>query len=421
MRLLILLTLIPPALALSPQAKQGRAVLIEAQCNRCHAIGHAGGEGVPNAQRDMHCVDCHTWILGTKGDAKAIEAQREIFPDWDRYLETIVHFTRLPDLGTLTRRVDPAYVRRFLDGPHDLRPHLRESMIPVRLGAQQKDALVAYLAELNGGGPGSAKPGPAPTAARIAEGRSRFIARGCPTCHVVGNERAGGLGFDAKFYAAMGAKALLAPDLRHTRERIPRAALVRFISDPLAVDPQSAMPKQTLQPGDAEAIADFLLHTPLKLEGPVSVTPSIPTLTRKVGWDEVFDEVLGKICVHCHMRPESNNGDGGAGNTGGLGYAGVALELETYEGVKRGLKRGGKRVSVLKPEAPGKPPLLVDALIRRYAEAPRDARPLGADARSMPPPTDAQRPGMPLGLPPLDAKQIALLQAWIAQGAPGPL
>ncbi len=44
-----------------------------------------------------------------------------------------------------------------------------------------------------------------------------------------------------------------------------------------------------------------------------------------------------------------------------------------------------------------------------------------ADARSMPPPTDAQRPGMPLGLPPLDAKQIALLPAWIAPGAPGPL
>ena len=74
-------------------------------------------------------------------------------------------------------------------------------------------------------------------------------------------------------------------------------------------------------------------------------------LDREVTWDEVYEEVLGFVCVHCHMAPESNNGDGGPGNDGGLGFAGVKLDLETYAGVKRGLMRGGKRVSVIKPPA----------------------------------------------------------------------
>lgn len=413
---LLLLLLASPAAALSPLAIKGRAVVRATECNRCHPI--SGADGVAAAHRDFHCVDCHTWILSSKGDDAVIAERRRSFPDWDRYLENIVHFIELPDLGTLTRRVDPAFVRRFLDGPFDLRPHLDESMVPLRLSPADKDALVAYLTELNGDAavkPGTVAPAQIPPE-RVTKGRERFVASGCVTCHVVGNARLMP-GVGAPFYAAMRETARLAPNLRFVRERIPRPTLVRFIRDPKAVDPKTAMPTQPVTDADAEAIADFLLGTPVELLAtPAAARPEVPKLARKVTYDEVFDEVLGKICVHCHMHPESNNGDGGAGNTGGLGYAGLSLDLETYDGVKAGLVRGGKRVSVLD----GDKPLLLEALLRRHEEADRDVRALFGDRAELGRPTSPELPGMPLGLPPLTMEQMSLVKTWLAQGAPGP-
>lgn len=419
-----------PALALagptlSPKAAQGKAIIEQAQCTRCHAITDASGagHGVAPAARDMHCVDCHTWILDTKGKPAEIAKMRETFPDWDRYLETIVHFTELPDLGTLTRKVHPAFVRRFLDAPFDLRPHLEESMIPLRLSAPQKDAVVAYLSELSGDrvAPAPKAPAKPPSAAQIAAGKARFVQRACPTCHLVGNAKLLP-GATRETYKALAAAGKLAPNLRYVRERIPRAVLLRYIADPQSVDPKSRMPKLPLFDDDAERIADFLLHGEIELAGGqhAPAKPAIPTLKRPVLYDEVFDEVFGKICVHCHMDPASNNGDGGAGNSGGLGYAGLKLNLETYAGMKQGLVRGGKRVDIFKPEAAGQPPLLLAALLRRHAEAQRDYRPPFADRAAAGTPTSADRPGMPLGLPPLSVQQIALIKTWIEQGAPGP-
>ncbi len=421
-----------PAAALSPQALEGRAVMEKAQCTRCHAVTDASapkdalGHGIAPIERAMNCVTCHQWILNTKGDAEAIARQRQTFPDWDRYLETIVHFRLLPDLGTLTRRVDPAFVRRFLDAPFDLRPHLDESMIPLRLSAAEKDAVVAYLTALNGAAavkpaaPAATPPAKAPDAQAIATGRQAFLTSGCPTCHVMGPEPLVP-GYGAAFFAAMGDQALLAPDLRFVRQRIPRATLVAFIQNPTAIDPTSRMPALGVTAERAGQIADFLLHAPLP-DGaaPEPAMSAAKPLAREVGWDEVYEEVLGLICVHCHMHPESNNGDGGAGNTGGLGFAGLQLDLETYAGVKRGLVRDGKRVSIVDPPAPGQPPLLLAALLRRHAEAGRDVRPPysghRADARG----ADPQRPGMPLGLPPLPPEKVRMIATWLAQGAPGP-
>lgn len=419
------------AAGLDALAARGREVVEAAQCHRCHSISDVSGAGlgVAAADRAQNCVTCHQWILGTKGDAAAIAAQRVSFPDWDRYLETIVHFRRLPDLGTLTRRVDPAFVRAFLDAPFDLRPHLEESMIPLRLSAADKDAVVAYLVGLNGAAAvkaGAAVVGGAVDAARVEAGRARFVAAGCATCHVVG-DRPLVPGFDGAFYRAMGEVALLAPDLRHVRARVPRAVLVRFIVDPVSVDPQSVMPKLGLSAGDAEQIADFLLHGELGAGGTAAVgavgtvaVGEVPVLGRKVTYDEVYDEVLGKICVHCHMAPESNDGDGGAGNTGGLGFAGVGLDLESWAGVERGLLRDGRRVSVLKAGA-GEVPLLWAALERRRHEAGRDHRGVYSGFDPGAKGADAGRPGMPLGLPPLSMGQLSIVRTWLAQGAPGPV
>ncbi len=162
-------------------------------------------------------------------------------------------------------------------------------------------------------------------------------------------------GFDAAFYKAMGEPAKLAPNLRFARERLTRATFVRFVQDPQAVDPSVSMPKMGVTPAEAEQLADFVFGAEPELAPPpaeAAAVPDIPVLARTVPFDEVFDEVLGKICVHCHMDPATNAGDGGAGNTGGLGYVGKRLSLESYPSVARGLLREGKRVSIVQARAP---------------------------------------------------------------------
>jgi len=412
------------AATLSQEAAYGKAVMTRAQCNRCHDVTDAAGlgRGIPAADRAVHCVNCHTWILGTKGDQAAIDAQLQIFPDWERYLDTIEHLTRLPDLGTLTRRVDPAFVRGFLDAPVDLRPHLEESMIPLRLSSREKDAIVTYLTALNGidaVSMGRAHHQPKSSPERVAAGRLKFVNYGCPTCHLVGNARLIPA-LDRPFYAALDGPTLLAPNLRHVARRIPRDRLVAFIVSPQAVDPETAMPPISIQKADAELIADFLLGFSPPTKRAPSPLMDVPVMKREVLYDEVFDEILGKICVHCHMNARRNGGDGGAGNTGGLGYAGVGLDLETYAGLKRGMIRNGERVSILDPVAPGKPPILLEALLRRHREAARDQRPPFQDYTGDGPRIDPTRPGMPLGLPALPLHQLRLIKTWLAAGAPGP-
>ena len=100
----------PTYAALETVPQRGRDILKKAQCNRCHNITDSSGNknGVAAADRQIHCVNCHTWILSTRTDPKAIARQRQTFPDWDRYLNTIVHLTQLPDLGSLMLNVDPA-------------------------------------------------------------------------------------------------------------------------------------------------------------------------------------------------------------------------------------------------------------------------------------------------------------------------
>ena len=404
-------------------ARRGREVVVKAQCNRCHEITG----GLAAFKREMHCVNCHTWILGTKGKPEEIARQRQDFPDWDRYLESVVHFTRLPDLGTLARRVRPSAIRAFLDAPRDLRPHLDESMIPLRLGAADKDAVVAWLTAL--AGPDATPDEAAPTVtdtARIEAGRAVFVSRACPTCHVFGNTRFQPA-FNVAFYKTMGEAAKLAPNLRFARERMGRGTFVRFVQDPQAVDPSVSMPKLGVTPGEAEQLADFVFGAEPDLTAAAGAglaepgaVPEVPVLARAVPFDEVFDEVLGKICVHCHMDPASNAGDGGAGNTGGLGFAGKRLSLESYASVARGVLRDGKRVSIVKPGPGGAPPLLLESLLRRHREASRDQRPAFADQAGEGVSVDPAAPGMPLGLPALSVSQMSLVKTWLAQGAPGP-
>jgi hypothetical protein len=117
----------------------------------------------------------------------------------------------------------------------------------------------------------------------------------------------------------------------------------------------------------------------------------------------VSKKVLHKICWHCHSQPDFARGDGGPGNTGGFGFTARKLDLSSYESIASGyLSRGGERQSAFSKGTSGEPRLLEVLLARQ-----REERGIIGDVR-----------GMPLGLPPLSAEDIQLVETWIAQGHP---
>lgn len=76
--------------------------------------------------------------------------------------------------------------------------------------------------------------------------------RGCGACHVIPTVE-GADGLTGPPLTAMARQAYVAGVLPNTRE-----ALARFVMDPQAVDPRSAMPNLGLGPEEAAAVAAFL-------------------------------------------------------------------------------------------------------------------------------------------------------------------
>ena len=117
---------------------------------------------------------------------------------------------------------------------------------------------------------------------------------------------------------------------------------------------------------------------------------------------EVEARVFRRSCWHCHSEPDFNDGDGGPGNTGGLGFTGRGLSLASAAAVRSGARGDdGTRHSVLSKAATGAP-RLVEVLLARQREEVGEVSALR---------------GMPLGLPAVSAEDVQLVESWIASGA----
>ncbi len=176
------------------------------------------------------------------------------------------------------------------------------------------------------------------------------------------------------------------------------------------------MPNLNLSQRQSAAIARYLysLPSPKPQEGSTLTTrPTLTLLKRRVEYSEVKAKVLGKICIHCHMDPRVNQGEGGAGNTGGLGFVGAGLNLESYEGLRAGIRRGSQRISILESDTPGQQPLLMEVLLRRFDEQdqPHLLKRRGKKSK--------HTLGMPMGLPPLPLEDLNIVFTWLKQGAGG--
>ncbi|HEU4532716.1 MAG TPA: c-type cytochrome, partial [Polyangiaceae bacterium] len=289
------------------------------------------------------------------------------------------------------------YLASFLLSPHDLRPGLVAEM--PRLAVTEGDArqIAAFLSPLPQAA--EARPQGDPD-----KGRALVDAKGCGGCH-----RMSGLSrpLDAAAPPPLDAATLrratmLAPDLRFARDRMAPSRLRSWLRNPQAEKSDSVMPAVALSDAELEDVVAFLLYAPVaapKVEAPAH----LPALTRPVPYAEVDQKVFRKICWHCHAEPDYALGDGGPGNSGGLGFAPRRLNLSSYEGIAGGyVDDKGSRHSVFEKDAAGVP-RLVRALWARYDE---EAGRVG-EVR-----------GMPLGMPPLSPEDIQLVESWVAQGRP---
>lgn len=397
----------------------GRAVLERHQCVRCHTI-----DDLPAAARPLACTSCHIFLKDLKPEDRQRKSMVAKYGEEiiSRYQRNIQHLIEVPSLTGIARRVSPFFLRAFLEAPFDLRPGLGESMIRHGLGPDELRAVVRYFAAVaraedpyrDGASPPPLPPRPSDE--RLARGRAKFQEKACATCHAFGNVDFG-VTVDALEKAGPAAK--LAPNLRFTRERTTPAALVAWIRDPAKLLPGTSMPTLGISEEDAELIAGFLLYGDPKLlpeaPPPASAPPKI--LERPVSYEEMKEEVLGRTCVHCHMNDHEK--DPGPGNKGGLGYKGLSLQMRTYETLVFGMVGpDGERRSVLEKRRGEALPRLVQVMLDRRAEEPRDHVAYGEDRARPPYPRGSL--GMPLGLPSMTDAQISLVATWIAQGCKGP-
>lgn len=352
-----------------PDAARGRALIERFECARCHT-----GPLLAEVSEERSCVGCHQSILSGEFDAPSAELRR-----WQHALVSLNH---APALGG---RLRPDWIVAFLQNPHDVRPGLPATMPRLPIAPEQAQDIAAALTE------GAPTDDEEATAGDPAPGLALLEAR-CTSCHAYGGV------LDAE-PAGEGAPIALAPDLRHTRARMSRAAILRWLADPGPL-----MPNPNLSDAEAAQVADALLHAPLAEPPPAALPERLPVLDRPVRFDEVAERVLSQTCWHCHADPDFAMGDGGAGNTGGFGYPGRGVNLLDYAGVSSGyVADDGERRSMFAEDEDGTPHL-VRVLMARHAEEAGE-------------PLDGVT-GMPLGLPALPLEDIQLVETWIAQGRP---
>jgi mono/diheme cytochrome c family protein len=369
------------AAASSALVEQGRTLAAEYECVRCHQV-----PTLKAADPKKDCVGCHQKI-----EAGDFDAPPEILAEWQDHL---VHLQATPDLGG-ARRFRRVWLEQFLLDPHDLRPGIEATMPRLEIDPDQAKALAAFLspaAELEWESRGDP-----------VRGRQIFESRDCASCHVFSGLDEPLLRSPPKSETA--AATVLAPDLRHARERMRPDVMESWLRDPASVHDGALMPSFGLDAKEIQHVAAFILQAPFTEPDPIEVPPRLPVLDRPVSYAEVDAQVFKKTCWHCHSDPDyAPMGDGGPGNTGGLGFAGRGLDLATHASMASGAKGDdGKRRSIFRKLEDGTPALVAHLYARQLEVAGR--------------PVDGVR-GMPLGLPPLSLEEIQLVETWIAQGRP---
>jgi cytochrome c2 len=297
-------------------AERGRELVQKYECNRCH-----DGTGHDPAPLDKHCVHCHQRII-----LKTYDAKPELLAKWERNLP---HLREVPSLTAAGARLRRGWVEAFIKSPHDLRPGLTAEMPRLELTDADARDLATYLVPDDG----------APYAldgASAERGRKLVETRACGGCHVLSGAPALPASPPSGEPRDRDKSVSLAPDLRHVQGKWKAGPLVAWLVDPKKVKPDAVMPATGLTEPEARDVALYLLTARLEPEAPYVPKARLPVLERAVTWAEVETKIFRRTCWHCHSDPDYAIGDGGPGNTGGFGFAGVGLNVATYQGILSG-------------------------------------------------------------------------------------
>ena len=364
---------------------RGHALVERFECNRCHE-----GTELPAVPLSKNCFSCHEQIITGRFPVNSAALAR--------FRPHVASAREAPSLTAIGARLEESWIVQYLLAPRDLRPKLTPTMPRLAIAPTEAADIAAYLTASSSRVPfESALPGDA------RRGRELIEQKGCRSCHAFSGVPAFTLGEPAPADGEVARAAALAPDLRFTRERFRRDRLLGWLLNPKAIKPDTRMPNFGLARDQAADIAAYLLETPVLPDTPPAFV-RLPLLSRRVSFAEANRQVFSRTCHHCHTDADGAGGDGGPGNTGGFGFAPRGVSFSSHASIMGGyLDTQGKRRSLFEPLADGTP-RLVAALLARHDET-----------RAVP--RDAVR-GMPLGLPPLSAEDIQLVESWVAQGKP---
>lgn len=367
----------------------GKELVLKYQCNRCH-----DGSGHPAAEQNKHCVHCHADIMEGRFTAPPATLAR-----WKPRVKELAD---APSLEATNQRFTRKWVEGYLTLPVDLRPKLHQSMPRLAISPEDARDIAAYLV------PDEDKPtGLADIKADgdLGNGRRLLDSKGCGSCHVM----SGVAPLASSAPPAMDGKDFeravrLAPDLSFARTRMTGAKLSAWLRDPKGLKADTLMPKIALTPTEIRDLGAYLMSAEIKDPPPSPKVARLPVLDRKVTFKEVDEKVFHRTCWHCHSEPDYAIGDGGPGNSGGLGFKPRGLNLSDYNGIAAGyVDDKGERASIFLKDSENVPRIVRALLARHDEEAGAETGPVR---------------GMPLGYPPLPPEDIQLVETWVAQGRP---
>jgi hypothetical protein len=372
----------------SGDATRGAALAVRFECARCHV--HAALTPAPSAK---NCAECHAQLARGELDVGADAATQAL------WRERATAYLSVPPLTHTGARLRRSALAALLREPHEVRPHLPETMPRLRLTADDAADLATWLAPEDE----AQSPAIPDDRATVARGQRLVEDLGCGLCHERGGERLPARALRVQVPPDVFARAFaLAPDLAEVSTRVRRDRLVQWLLEPRSIDVDATMPALPRSRAEAEAIAAWLLYAPVLPRAPRPVPARLPLLARRVTFAEVQARVFGRSCWHCHAEPDFADGDGGPGNTGGLGFPPRGLSLVSASAIRSGARGDdGLRRSVLAQGATFTP-RLVEALLARQREEAGEATELR---------------GMPLGLPALSGEDVQLVESWAAGGA----
>ncbi|EDY19030.1 hypothetical protein CfE428DRAFT_3207 [Chthoniobacter flavus Ellin428] len=203
---------------------------------------------------------------------------------------------RGPDLSSATRRVEVAWLRKFLANPSAA--HAGSTMPQILSADKPEDieAVVHYLDSLQPASPSKTKPKPLGHV-NAGRGGELFHTFGCVACHAPqadytppeGMPKAAEFTYRSIGFANLGEKWSL-------------ATLAAFINDPLKVRPDGRMPKTAMELDDAVDIAGYLLHYESS-EG--KSAPGLPPFKADPALAERGRAIVAAArCAACHQLPQ---------------------------------------------------------------------------------------------------------------------